>query len=93
MPLDFPGQPEIKALPFNSGDPSLIPGQGAKISHASQPKKPKHKQKQYCKHSIKMLKTVHIKKQNKNTPMPLEVISCESKCETAGQTHLRSLYY
>ena len=41
----------VKNLPSKAGGAGLIPGQGAKIPHASQPKKPnqnKKKQKQYC---------------------------------------------
>ena len=30
-------------VPSNAGGEGSIPGQGAKIPHASQPKKPKHK--------------------------------------------------
>ena len=40
---DFPGGPVVKTSPSNAGDTGSIPGQGAKIAHASQPKKPKHK--------------------------------------------------
>ena len=35
---DFPGSPVVKTSPSNAGDESSIPGQGAKIPHASQPK-------------------------------------------------------
>ena len=46
---DFPGSPVVKTLPSNAGGVGSIPGQGAKITHASQPEKPKNiKQKQYC---------------------------------------------
>ena len=38
----------IKTLPFKARGEGLIPGQGAKISHASGPKNPNVKQKQYC---------------------------------------------
>ena len=40
---DFPGGPVVKTSPFNAGGAGLIPSQGAKISHALQPKNPKHK--------------------------------------------------
>ena len=40
---DFPGGPVVKALPSNAVGMSLIPGWGAKIPHALQPKKIKHK--------------------------------------------------
>jgi len=43
---DFPGSPAIKTLPSNAGDVGLIPGQGAKIPQASQPKRRNIKQKQ-----------------------------------------------
>ena len=39
----FPGGPEAKALPSNPGGAGLISGQGARIPHASQPKKTKYK--------------------------------------------------
>ena len=49
---DFPGGPVVKTLPSNAGGMDLIPGWGAKIPHASQPKKKKKnqniKQKWYC---------------------------------------------
>ena len=38
---DFPGSPEVKTLPFNAGGAGSIPGQRAKMPHASQPKKKK----------------------------------------------------
>ena len=37
-----------KTLPSNAAGASLIPGQGAKILHASGPKNQNIKQKQYC---------------------------------------------
>ena len=40
---DFPGGPMVKTLPYNAGGAGSNPGQGARIPHASQPKKPKHK--------------------------------------------------
>ena len=40
---DFPGSPEVKSSPPNAGGAGSIPGWGAKIPHASWPKKPKHK--------------------------------------------------
>ena len=46
---DFPGGPVVKTLPSNAGGAGSIPGLGAKIPHASRPKKPKNiKEKQYC---------------------------------------------
>ena len=35
---DFPGGPVVKTPPSNAGAAGSIPGQGAKIPHASQPK-------------------------------------------------------
>ena len=40
---DFPVGSIIKTSPSNAGDVGAIPGQGANILHALQPKKPKHK--------------------------------------------------
>ena len=45
---DFPGGPVVKNPPSNAGGAGLIPGQGAKIPHASGPKNQNIKQKQYC---------------------------------------------
>ena len=43
---DFPGSPVVKILPFIAGGASsisgLVPGRGAEIPLALQPKKPKH---------------------------------------------------
>ena len=36
---DFPGGPVVKTSPSNEGGAGSIPGQGAKIPHASWPKK------------------------------------------------------
>ena len=38
----------VKTLPSNAGGVGSIPGWGAKIPHASQPKNQNIKQKQYC---------------------------------------------
>ena len=40
---DFPGGPVVKTSPSNAGGEGSIPLWGAKIFHASWPKKPKHK--------------------------------------------------
>ena len=40
---DFSGPHVVKTLPFNARGEGSIPGREAKISHDSQPKKPKHK--------------------------------------------------
>ena len=42
---DFPGGPVVKTLSSSAEGMGLIPGQGAKISHSSQPKKQNMKQK------------------------------------------------
>ena len=64
---DFPGCPVVKASPSNAAGVGLIPSQGAKSSHASQPKhqniKKKKKRKQYCN---KFNKDLNLNKQNKN---------------------------
>ena len=36
---DFPGGPVVKTSPSNAGGAGSIPGHGAKIPHASQPRK------------------------------------------------------
>ena len=38
----------VKISPSNTGGGGLIPGQGAKITHASGPRNQNIKQKQYC---------------------------------------------
>ena len=35
MARDFPGGPVVKTLPSNAGGVGSVPGQGAKILHAS----------------------------------------------------------
>ena len=53
----------VKTLPSNAGGAGSIPGRGAKIPHASQPKNQSIKQKQYCNAFKKdFKKMVHIKK-------------------------------
>ena len=47
--VDLPGSPVVKTSPSNAGGAGLIPGQGAKITHASWPRNQNIKQKQYCK--------------------------------------------
>ena len=42
---DFPDSPVVKTLPSNAGGAGWIPGWGAKIPHASGPKKQNVKQK------------------------------------------------
>ena len=48
MNRDFPGGPVVKTSPSNAGGAGSIPGRGAKIPHALQPRKQNIKQKQYC---------------------------------------------
>ena len=45
---DFPDSPVVKTLPFDAADKGSIPGQGARIPHASKPKNQNTKQKQCC---------------------------------------------
>ena len=45
---DFPEGPVVMVSSSNVGDVGLIPGQGAKIQHASWPKNQSIKLKQYC---------------------------------------------
>ena len=45
---DFPGGSVVKTSPSNAVGVGSIPGQVAKIPHASCPKNPNIKQKQYC---------------------------------------------
>ena len=40
---DFHGGPVVNSLPSNAGGTGSIPGQGAKIPRASQPKNLEHK--------------------------------------------------
>ena len=53
---EFSVSPVVKTLPSSSGAEGSIPAPGDKVPHASRPKKPKHKQKQYCKKFNKDLK-------------------------------------
>ena len=45
---NFPGGPVFKTSPSNAGGAGSIPGQGAKIPHASWPKNQNIEQKQCC---------------------------------------------
>ena len=51
----------VKTLPSNAEGVGYIPGQGAKISHASRPKTQNMKQRQYCNKFNKDLKTKNKK--------------------------------
>ena len=53
---DFLVCPVVKTSPSNAEGAGLIPGQGAKIPHASLPKNQNIKQKQYCNKLNKDLK-------------------------------------
>ena len=63
---DFPGGPVVKDFAFQCRRRGLIPGRGAKIPHASQPKNQNIKQKEYCNKFKKDFKKkmVHIKKKS-----------------------------
>ena len=63
---DLPGGPVVKTLPSNAGGAGLIPGQGAKIPHASGPKNQNIKQKRYCKKFNKDFKNGQRQKIFKN---------------------------
>ena len=61
-PGDFLGCPVVKTSPSNAGVMDSIPGQGAKIPHASQPKDQNIKNRSnVVTNSVKSLKMVHIK--------------------------------
>ena len=63
----FPGGSVVKTSPSNAGGAGLIPGQGVKILHDSQPKKQNMKQKQYCNKLNKSFKSgSHQKKKKSN---------------------------
>ena len=61
---EFPGGPVVKTLPSNAGGEGSIPGRGAKIPRASQPKNQNLKQKQYCNKFNKDFKNGPYKKKN-----------------------------
>ena len=65
---DFPGHPVVEISPSSSGSVGSIPGQEAKISHASQLKNPKTSNRsKIVTNSMKTLKMVHIKKKRKKS--------------------------
>ena len=45
---DFSDGPVVKTSPSNAGNTGLIPGRGAKISHALWPRNQNIKQKRFC---------------------------------------------
>ena len=55
----------IKTLPSNAQNAGLIPGQGAKIPHASRPTNKIQNRSNTLTNSIKTLNLVHIKKSKK----------------------------
>ena len=57
---DFPGSPVVKTSPSNSGSVGLIPGQEAKMPHASEAKT--QNRSNIVTSSIKTLKMIHTKK-------------------------------
>ena len=61
----FPDGPVIEILPSSVEGLGSIPGQGAKILHASQPKYQKHKAEQYCNKFNKDFKNGPHQKTNK----------------------------
>ena len=68
---DFPGGPVVKTSPSNAEGMGSIPGQGAKIPHASQPKKQNIKQKQhYNKFNKDFEDGPHQNNLKKNTGIP-----------------------
>ena len=71
-----PGSPLVKTLHSKAGGASSIPGWGAKILHASQPKNQNIKLSNIVTNSIRTLKVVHIKKSLK-----------QEKGEGKGKSH------
>ena len=59
---DFPDSPVVKTSPSNTEGIGSVPGQGAKILHASQPKNRNH----VVTGSIKIFLMVNIKKKDAN---------------------------
>ena len=63
MGLPCGSSPVVKTLPSNVGGEGSIPGQEAKIPHATWPKNQSIKQKQYCKKFNKDIKNRTHEKQ------------------------------
>ena len=79
---EFSGGPVIKISSSNTGDAGSIPGQGAKIPHASWPKTQNIKQKGYCnrfntdfKNGLQQKKKKKLKNERKDTHSHLPHIS------------------
>ena len=70
-PRDSPGGPAVETSSSSAGGAGLIPGQGARIPHASQPKTQNMKQKQYfnkfCKDFKKSSHQLKKKKKKKES--------------------------
>ena len=63
----------VETLPSSAGHAGLIPGQGAKIPHASGPKSQNIRQKQYCNKCNKMVHIKRILKKKKVTNAPSSI--------------------
>ena len=81
--MGIPGCPVVKTPPSEAGGcwfTGSIPGQGAKIPHASWPKKTKHKKiNNIVTNSIKISKIVHVKKKKKSLKELLSTWSVKEK--------------
>ena len=58
---DFPGSPVVKTSPSKAGAAVSVPGWGAKIPHAPQPKNKNINRSHIATNSIKTLKMVYSK--------------------------------
>ena len=67
---DFPGGPVVKTSPSNAGGEGLIPGRGAKIPHALQPKNQNIKKQKQYRNKLKTLKKIFLKKIVANMKFP-----------------------
>ena len=74
-PGDLPGSPVVKTLPSKTGDEDSVPGQRAKILHASQPKDQNIKQSSIIN---KYNKDGTHQKKNQNITL-LSTITCNRK--------------
>ena len=64
--MGLPSGPLVKTLPSSTGDRGSIPGQEAKIPHASQPHTQNIEKKEYCNKSNKDFLNGTHKKKNDN---------------------------
>ena len=84
----------VKILPSNTGDIGLIPGQGAKIPHTSQPKfqnrKKEKRKKKYCNKVSKALKNGPCPKKKKSKKRkitnPRELLGRRARVATMGRS-------